>query len=55
MDVVGKPRRQLVAEAYYYVMINAPMTCLIIKETVNSNTTIIKTYLYRPTVFSIHK
>ena len=28
MDVVEKPIKQLGAEAYYYVMINAPMTFL---------------------------
>ena len=30
MDVVGLPDKQLRADAYYYyyVMINAPMTCL---------------------------
>ena len=36
MDEVGKPQKQLGAEAYYYFMINAPMTCLTLKETVKS-------------------
>ena len=36
MDSVGKPHKQLGAEAYYSVIINAPMTCLTSKETVKS-------------------
>ena len=36
MDEVGKLHKQLEAESYYYVMINAPVTCLTLKEAVKS-------------------
>ena len=32
MDVVGYPHKELGAEAYYYVMINAPMECLTLNK-----------------------
>ena len=37
MDVVGYPHKQLGAESYYYVMINAPMTCLIFNRLQNTD------------------
>ena len=36
MDAVREPHKQLGAEAYCYVMIYTPMTCLTLKETVKS-------------------
>ena len=37
MDAVGQPHKHFRAEAYYYVMINAPLKCLTLKDSIKKS------------------
>ena len=53
MDVVEYPHKQLRAEAFYYAMIYAPMTCLALNRLLESLTVGRETSIQTNTLFEI--